>query len=265
MPSPGPGAWRRNWGRWHDHAGARPAAARAQPDPGRRQDGAAGDLPAGLGGRQSQGGGAQGQGNLTDRADRFAAALRGVGAVPQGAAPQAAAPAASPAAQLPPDAAPEAKADTALPMGTGGAAVPLAAAAPTADPAPLLPAGTAHAEAVADITRRVVAELRAAEAPSGPLAQGGVVKPALDLGRTALGVTGLRLEIGPQALVLVLSVPPGGAAHDLPQAVQALSARFPQRAVRVETQDGAPEGEGASAGPRPAGFDPYRPWSGGAA
>lgn len=235
------------------------------PEAGRRHAGAAGDLPAGPGGQRSAGGGAQGQGDLSARADRFAAALAaGAQAAPAGAAAVPLVP--------PPDSAAAGDgsgAEAATGFAAAGVPVPPPALAAVAEPAPLLPAGTAAAEAVADITRRVAAELRAAEAPAGPLASGGTVKLALDLGRTALGITGLRLEIGPQTLVLVLTVPPGGAAHDLPQAVQALAqaltARHPHRAVRIETEGGAGAEATADGASGPNGFDPFRPWSRGTA
>lgn len=230
---------------------------------GHERNGSGGDLAPGLGGGQSRNSGKQEPKGLDESADRFAALLQGrkgataVSAVaPHGAVAPVIIPAHPRKAQNDHSAT-----DTAC---LSGSAQPFQTAPMTESaqaPSQFLPAGTAAAQAVEDIMQRVMMELRAASGRGGGLFKGGKISLALDLGRTALGVTSLRLDVTAQTLTIVLTVPAGGAAHDLPRAVQALAqglaARHPHRTIRIDTDTGTPMQARSEES-----FNPLQPWAG---
>ena len=234
--------------------------------------GPGGELAPGLGGGQSRDGGAQDRKGLSSRAARFGAIMQGSRAEGAGAAKPAQAMSMDAGKMAPVIVPPQLRKGPdeftgqeagSLPVVPLGAVVAQAVpVAPQAEPAPLLPAGTAQAQTVADILHRIAMEVRAASGRGGGLAEGGKINLAFDLGRTVLGVSGLKLEVTAQTLTLVLTVSAGGAAHDLPQAVQALAqglaARHPHRTIRIDT-DAGPANENADT-PEGAAFDPFRPW-----
>lgn len=129
-------------------------------------------------------------------------------------------------------------------------AEPRPAAAPPA-------AGPALAEAAA-LAERVATEVRAAQAALlGRMPADGIAL-RIDLGRTMLGIEAVTLALTGQVLTVRLTLAPGAVAHDLPQAVQALTQalarRHPGRDIRIEQEDGAPPQQ-----LQKAGFDPLMP------
>lgn len=129
--------------------------------------------------------------------------------------------------------------------------------APTAKP---LDPGSRTAAQVETLTQRITTEIRAAESMNLMRGPNGVIAIKFDLGRTALGITGVEISFGPKELIVTMSIPSGAAAHNVPEAMaalaQALAMRHPDRPVRILRKD---EIDDKSDKPDDDGFDPLNP------
>lgn len=241
---------------------AGPAVDRV-PQPGAKAGDGAGKVPPGgaAAGAVTDG---QAPGQPPGRAAAAAAAASATAAQEPGqsAAPAAAAPPATagPASALAAGTGPGRRRSAEEDSPNQIATQPMPSQSPAAEPRPAAPppaAGAALAEAVA-LAERVATEVRAAQAALlGRIPAEGIAL-RIDLGRTMLGIETVTLALTGQVLTVRLTLAPGAVAHDLPQAVQALTQalarRHPGRDIRIEQEDGAPTQQ-----LRKAGFDPLLP------
>lgn len=121
--------------------------------------------------------------------------------------------------------------------------------------------GSTTAEQVQALSTRVETEIRAAESLMIGRGAKGEFNVRFDLGRNALGMTGVELSFGPKELSITVTAPIGSAAHNLADAMsvlaQSLAARYPNRLIRVLRQDGS-----ETAAAAPSEFDPLNPLRG---
>ncbi|WP_163850656.1 hypothetical protein [Pseudooceanicola aestuarii] len=113
---------------------------------------------------------------------------------------------------------------------------------------------------IASVVERIATDLRAAEAQMLRPGADGKVALRMDLPVPALGVQSLELAFSAKELVVTLHLPPGAEAHNLAQAsavlAQALAARYPARAIRIQQ---AEDRTAEDTAPDTAAFDPLRP------